>query len=69
MLEIYVTDENFERLRRAHELGRKEGNFAATQIALAWVLHKSFSIFPIVGPHNIVELRSCIAALSISLTD
>lgn len=69
LIRVYCTKENFERLNRAKELGEKKDVHSAVQIALAWVLHKSFIIFPLVGPHTREELRSCIDALSIELTE
>lgn len=69
MIEVYCTDDNFERLKRATELGRKKGGYSAVEVALSWVLHKPFPIAPIVGPHSREELRSCIRALSLVLTD
>lgn len=69
MFEVYGTDENFEKLKRAKELGDKKGGYSATQIALAWLLHKPFAIVPVVGPHTREELSSCIAALSLELTE
>lgn len=69
MSEIYCTNDNFERLKRATELGQKKGGYSAVEVALSWVLHKSFSIAPIVGPHSREELRSCIKALSLQLTE
>ncbi len=69
MIEIYGTDENFERLRRAKELGQRKGGYSATQIALAWLLHKPFPLIPIVGPHTREELRSCFEATSIKLSE
>lgn len=69
MIEIYCTDDNFERLKRATELGQKKGRYSAVEIALSWVLHKPFPIAPIVGPHSREELRSCIKALSLQITE
>jgi aryl-alcohol dehydrogenase-like predicted oxidoreductase len=68
MLEVYCTDDNLERLRRAQELGQKRGGYSAVQVALAWVLHRPFPVVPIVGPHSTAELRSCIEATSMELT-
>jgi len=68
MIEVYGTDDNFERLRRARELGERRGGFSATQVALAWLLHKPYPLVPIVGPRNTQELRSCFEAVSIPLT-
>ncbi len=69
MIEIYGTDENFERLGRAKELGERKGGYSAVQVALAWVLRRPFSVVPVVGPHTKEELASCVAALSIELSE
>ncbi len=69
MLEVYGTDENYEKLRRARELGEDKGGYSATQVALAWLLHKPFAVVPVVGPHTRDELSSCIEALSLELTE
>ncbi len=69
MIEVYGTKENFERLRRAKEIGKRKGDYSAVQIALAWVIHRPFTVLPVVGPHTEEELASCEAALSIKLTE
>ncbi len=69
MLEVYGTADNLERLRRARELGERKGGYSAVQVALAWLLHKPFPIIPIVGPHTLDELVSCVEATSLQLTD
>ncbi|HEU4754038.1 MAG TPA: aldo/keto reductase, partial [Armatimonadota bacterium] len=43
MNRVYGSPENWERLRRAQELGERRG-FSATQVALAWVLHLPFPV-------------------------
>ena len=68
MLEVYGTDGNFERLRRAAQLGESKGDYSATQVALAWLLHKHFPLAPLVGAHTEAELDSCIHALTIRLS-
>ncbi len=68
MIKVYFTDENFERLSRAKELGEKKG-YTAVEVALAWLLHKPFPIVPIVGPHTQDELASCVKATTLSLTE
>jgi len=68
MVEVYCTDENFERLRRAEQLGREKGGYSAVEIALAWVRHQPISVIPVVGPRTPEELASCVRALSIALT-
>jgi aryl-alcohol dehydrogenase-like predicted oxidoreductase len=68
MVEVYGTEDNLERLRRARELGERLGGYSAVQVALAWLLHKPFPLLPIVGPRTRAELASCAAAVSIQLT-
>src|SRR4051794_4675591 len=45
MVRVYYNEGNWERLRRATELGRKRGGYTANQVALAWVLHLPFRVF------------------------
>lgn len=68
MIEVYCTDDNFERLRRAKELGMQKGGYSAVQIALAWLLNKPFPLMPIVGPRSREELISCVEAATIPLS-
>ncbi len=67
MTRVYDSPENWERLRRARELGEKRG-FSAIQVALAWVLHQPFPVFPLIGPATVEELRSSVAALELELS-
>lgn len=69
MIEVYGTDENFERLRRADELGRDKGGLTAVEIALAWVLHRPIDVVPVVGPTTTEELASCVKATGVELTE
>ena len=69
MLKLNGTDENFARLERARKLGEQKGGYSAVEVALAWLLHKPFPLVPIVGPHNPVELASCVKATSLSLSE
>jgi len=69
MLEVYGTEENQERLRRARELGEKKGGYSAVQVALSWVLHRPFPVVAIVGPHSREELSSCVEAAAMELTE
>jgi aryl-alcohol dehydrogenase-like predicted oxidoreductase len=64
---VYSTPENWERRRRAQELGEQKG-YTANQIALAWVLHQPFPTYAIIGPHSVEELRSSVVALEVELT-
>jgi 1-deoxyxylulose-5-phosphate synthase len=67
MVRVYYSDENFERLRRATELGKQKG-VGPIVIALAYVLNQSFPTVPLVGPANIAELNESLRALEIELT-
>lgn len=69
MIKVYCTNDNFERLNRAKELGNKKGGYSAVEVALAWLLNKPFPIVPIVGPHSLEELKSCVKATSLTLTE
>lgn len=67
LVRCYYSDENFERLRRARELGGQFG-VPATAIALAYVLAQPFPTFPLFGPRTIAEARSSMTGLSVDLT-
>ncbi|WP_144763361.1 aldo/keto reductase [Curtobacterium sp. 9128] len=67
LVRCYYSDDNFERLRRASELGAQFG-VPATAIALAYVLHQPFPTFPLFGPRTIAEARSSMTGLSVDLT-
>ena len=68
MMEVYGTDANFARLRRAQQLGKEKGGCSATQIALAWLLHQPLPPLPIVGPRLRDELISCLQAVALHLS-
>jgi aryl-alcohol dehydrogenase-like predicted oxidoreductase len=65
---VYYNDGNWERKRRAAELGEKKGGYNANQIALAWVLHQPFPTYALFGPRTVEELKSSLTALEIDLT-
>jgi aryl-alcohol dehydrogenase-like predicted oxidoreductase len=64
---VYDSPENWERLRRATELGKERG-FSAIQVALAWALHQPFPVFPLIGPTTVEELQSSARALELELS-
>jgi aryl-alcohol dehydrogenase-like predicted oxidoreductase len=64
---VYAEPGNWERLRRAEELGRARG-FSAIQVSLAWVLGQPFPVFPLIGPATVEELESCVEALDLELS-
>jgi aryl-alcohol dehydrogenase-like predicted oxidoreductase len=67
LVRCFYSDENFERLRRAEELGAELG-VPATAIALAFVLEQPFPTFPLFGPRSITETRSSMQGLGVSLS-
>lgn len=68
MVRVYYNRGNFERLKRAQELGSKKG-FTAIQIALAYVMHQPYPTFPIIGPCTLAELDSSLEALKIRFSN
>jgi aryl-alcohol dehydrogenase-like predicted oxidoreductase len=64
----YRSNANDERRRRAQQLG-KEKKFTANQVALAWVLHRPFPVYAIIGPETVAELQDSVRALELELTD
>jgi aryl-alcohol dehydrogenase-like predicted oxidoreductase len=68
MARVYYSERNWERLRRATEMGKQKGEYTANQVALAWVLHQPFPVFALIGPRTIEELNSSVAAIDLELT-
>lgn len=68
VVRVYDSEGNRERLRRARELGERKGA-DANAVALAWVLHQPFPTCALIGPRNVEELRTSVAALDVALTD
>ncbi len=66
--QLYFRDEDFTVADRAAEVAKKRG-VTASQIALAWVLSKSYITAPIVGSTKMEHLGQSIAALDIKLTE
>ena len=67
LVRCFYSDENFRRLDRARELGAAKG-VEPTAIALAWLLHQPYSVFPLIGPRHISETRTSLPGLSVELT-
>jgi predicted dehydrogenase/aryl-alcohol dehydrogenase-like predicted oxidoreductase len=63
----WYSDDNFERLKRAKELGAERG-VTANNIALAYVLAQPFPAYCLIGPQKLSELRTTLPALSVKLT-
>lgn len=64
---VYYSEGNWERYRRATELGEKKG-YSANQIALAYVLSQPYPVFALFGPRTVEEMNSSLPALDVSLT-
>lgn len=64
---VFYSEANWERLRRAQAVAENRG-CSAIQVALAWVLHQPFPTHALVGPQNLPELESCLAAAELALT-
>lgn len=64
---LYYTDNDFDVLDGAIQLGHARG-VSPAQIALAWMLHKSFITAPIIGATKMQHLEEAIAALEITLS-
>jgi aryl-alcohol dehydrogenase-like predicted oxidoreductase len=59
---------NSERRNRAEKLANERG-LSANNIAAAWVLSQSFPSFALVGPRNVEEVDTSLAAVGIQLSD
>ena len=66
LVDSWYSEDNFERQSRAIELASKY-NVEPICIALAWVLCQPFPTFPLIGPRQISETRSSLAALDVQL--
>jgi aryl-alcohol dehydrogenase-like predicted oxidoreductase len=64
---VYYSEKNFERLRRAEELGKKK-NCSANAIALAYVLCQPYPVFSLIGPRALNEFDASFEALKIKLS-
>jgi aryl-alcohol dehydrogenase-like predicted oxidoreductase len=67
MVRTWYSDANFSRRDRATRLAQEYGT-SMLNIALAYVLAQDFSIFPIIGPLTLEELRGSLGALRTPLT-
>jgi aryl-alcohol dehydrogenase-like predicted oxidoreductase len=61
------SEANFARRDRAMELARRK-NTSMPAIALAYVIAQRFFVCALIGPLNLSELRSSLAALDTALT-
>jgi aryl-alcohol dehydrogenase-like predicted oxidoreductase len=64
---VYFSDDNFERRRRAEELGTDKG-VSGLQVALAFVLSQPYPVIALVGPSKVPNLQANVGALEVDLT-
>jgi aryl-alcohol dehydrogenase-like predicted oxidoreductase len=64
---VYFSDDNFERRRRAEELGTDKG-VSGLQVALAFVLSQPYPVIALVGPSKVPNLKANVGALAVELT-
>jgi predicted dehydrogenase/aryl-alcohol dehydrogenase-like predicted oxidoreductase len=67
LVRCFYSDSNFERLDRARELASARG-VEPTAIALAWLLHQPYPVFPLIGPRQISETRTSLPGLGVTLS-
>ncbi len=65
---LYGADTDFDVVNRVAEVAKKK-NIPDAQVALAWMLSKSYITSPIVGASKPGHLEDAVAALSVRLTD
>ena len=65
--DAYYTDDNFDRLDRAHQLAADRG-LSVPQIALAWVLHHDLDIYALVSPRTERECWDNAAVFDVELS-
>lgn len=66
-MRVWHYEKNLKRRKACFDLADQR-NVQPIQIALAYVLHKSNLIFPLIGPRSISESNSSIQATQIELT-
>lgn len=64
---LFYNKVNLARLEKCQALARELGA-TANQVALAYLLHHDFPVFPIVGAHTLEQLRDSCGAADLSLS-
>ncbi len=62
LVRVYYNNENFEKLRRAEELGKHKG-LTRIEIAIAYTQNQKFPVISLAGPETDQQVKSCIKAL------
>jgi aryl-alcohol dehydrogenase-like predicted oxidoreductase len=65
--QVYYSDANFERLRRAQVLATRQ-NATLAQIGLAYVWKQTFPTIALVGPATVDHLNNALGALAVELS-
>jgi aryl-alcohol dehydrogenase-like predicted oxidoreductase len=68
LVRVFYNEENFERKRRADELGRLKG-LTGIEIAIAYLTNQKFPVVSLAGPATEKEVNSCIKALDTKLSE
>ena len=66
MAQVYYSEENFERLRRAQKLAESKKATVA-QIGLAYVLQQAFPVIALIGPTTVSNLEDALGTLNVEL--
>lgn len=64
---FYFSVDNFERRRRAEEIGQGKG-VSGLQVALAFVLAQPYPVVALVGPSKVANLQAAFGALDVQLS-
>ncbi|RUS22126.1 NADP-dependent oxidoreductase domain-containing protein [Endogone sp. FLAS-F59071] len=64
----FYSEENFAKLERIQRIAKEKG-VLPTQVAVAWLLRRSFPVFAIVGPRRLDQWRETLATLSVELSE
>ena len=67
LVRCWYSDDNFERLNRVRSIAEQQG-VDTVSVALAYLLNQPNPVFPLIGPVNVEEARSSLAALDVELT-
>jgi aryl-alcohol dehydrogenase-like predicted oxidoreductase len=66
LAELYFSERNWGRLRRAQETAEIHG-CKANEVALAYLLHQRFPVYPIIGCRTVEQLLASCSAVNVSL--
>jgi aryl-alcohol dehydrogenase-like predicted oxidoreductase len=64
----YFNDRNWDLLELMESLGRENGDYSISQVALSWLLSDPVITSPIIGPRTIEQLDDNISSIDLKLT-